>query len=193
MGDGTFESTGFGPASAVTLAEGELLAGDPDGRVARYDDGDWVTLGTVGEVRAVDRQLVGARDGVYRVVDDGLSGTGLDEVRDVSATGSPLVATADALYYLGPGWASALDGAFSAVDADGDRAYAATEGTLYERVEGEWAETGVTVPAAITGIDCTGQGYAISADGDLFTRADDGWRTRSLGVDDVTALVVAGR
>lgn len=187
--DGTLAPTGFGPANAVTLADAGLLAGGLDGRVARYDDGDWTTLDTVGEVRAVDRNLVGARDGVYRIV-DGLSSAGLDDVRDVSATGRPLVATGDALYYLGPGWASALDGPFSAVDTDGDRAYAATDGTLYERIGGEWEETAVSVPTAVTGIDCTEQGYAISADGDLFTRTDDGWRTRALGVDEVTALVV---
>lgn len=101
--DGTLESTGFGPANAVTLADGELLAGGPGGRVARYGDGDWSTLGTVGEVRAVDRNLVGAWDGVYRIVNDGLSGAGLDDVRDVSATGRPLVAIAEPSTTWGPG------------------------------------------------------------------------------------------
>lgn len=185
--DGTVEATGFGAATAVSFTDEGLLAGGPDGRVARRDDG-WSTLGAVDEVRALDGALVGARDGVHRIVDGGLQETGLDDVRDVSAAGTPLVATADALYYLGPGWAEALDGPFVAVDADGDRAYAATDGALRERVDGDWRETSVS---AAVDVDAAAGGYAVSADGDLFVRGEDGWRPRALGVDDATALAVA--
>lgn len=188
--DGTMRSTGFGPASAVTAADDELLAGDDNGRVARYDDGNWATLGIVGAVRAIDRHLVGARDGVYRIVDDGLVDTGLNNVRDVSAMGQPLVATADALYYLGPGWATALKGPFSAVDADGERAYATTEDELYERIDGEWEEIPVPVSTSIADIDHTEPGYVASTDGAIAINAADGWQTQSLEVDDVTALAV---
>lgn len=188
--DGTMRSTGFGPASAVTVADGELLAGDDNGRVARYDNGNWDTLGTVGAVRAIDRDLVGARDGVYRIVDGGLADTGLDNIRDVSVVGKPLVATADALYYLGPGWATALEGSFSAVDTDGERAYAATEDELYERTDGEWEEIPVPVSTSIADIDPAEPGYVASSDGMIAINAAAGWQTRPIEVDDVTALGV---
>lgn len=169
-----------------------MLAGGDDGRIARYDDRDWSTLGTVDDVRAIDRNLVGARDGVYRVVDDSLASVGLDNVRDVSATGRPLVATAEALYYLGPRWATALEGMFSAVDADGQRAYATADGTLYVRTEDEWSEVAIPISTPLADIDHAEQWYAVSVDGRVFAAADHGWqsRSRSLATDDVTALAV---
>lgn len=42
--DGTMSSMGFDSVSAVTVADGEFLAGDDNGRVAQYDDGRWRRL-----------------------------------------------------------------------------------------------------------------------------------------------------
>lgn len=189
--DGAFAGTEFGPAVAVGFHDGRLLAAGPDGRVARRDDGTWVTLGTAGEVRAVDGPLVASADGVRRVDGDGLVPGGLSDVRDVAATGTPLAATGDGLYYLGPGWAQAVTGAFEAVASDGERAGAATAETLYRREGDDWRD--LAVPAAEPLVDVAhGEGvYAVTVDGTLFTEAGDGWRSRALGLAAVAGLAVA--
>jgi len=111
----TFVGTGFGPAVAVGYDDdGDLLVADPDGRVAcqAADSSEWTTLAdeTVAPVRAIDGDLVGTADGVYRVQDGGLNHAGLTDVRDVSAAGVPLAATTDGLYKLGNGWMAVLEG-----------------------------------------------------------------------------------
>jgi len=186
----TFEGTGFGAAVAVGYHEADLLAAGPDGRVARYADGEWGTVGEVDEPRAIDGGLVAAADGVYRV-GDGLSHAGLEDVRDVAATGTPLAATGAGLYYLGPGWAKASEGAFETVDSAAERAHAATAATLYERVDGEWYEREVPVDEPITGV-AYGEGtYAVTRDGTVLVDVGDGWRTRNVGLREVAGLVVA--
>ncbi|MFB6219706.1 MAG: hypothetical protein ABEH77_11145, partial [Halobacteriaceae archaeon] len=121
LGSG-FEPTGFGPAVAVTTDP--LVAAGPDGRIARREDGGWVTLGTVGEARAIDGELLAAADGVYRV-GDGLDRAGLDDARDVAAAG-PFAATAAGVFRLGNGWLAELDADERVVAAGGGRAHAAT-------------------------------------------------------------------
>lgn len=188
--DQAFRETGFGPASAVALSDGDLLAGDADGRVARYD-GEWTSLGTVGEVRAIDGDLVATADGVFRIGSDDLSHVGLDDVRDVATAGTPLAATGDGLYYLGPGWAKALDGAFTAVARDESQAHAATPGTLYEGTDGEWTERGIPLDESIVAL-AHGPGiYALTETGTVLVDVGDGWRDRALGLRDVAGLAVA--
>lgn len=164
---GAFESTGFGPAVAVTGHDGAALAAAEDGRVARLVDGEWRPVGAVdGTIRALDGALVAADDGVHRVDDvprvedaphdatprdGGLTRAGLDEAADVSEPGVPLAATADGLYRLGNGWLAVADGEFRAVSADPAsepgslaRAHATTGDALYahragERSDGEYS------------------------------------------------------
>jgi len=112
---GDVRRDGSGPAVAVGYDDdGDLLVADPDGRVAcqAADSSEWTTLAdeTVAPVRAIDGDLVGTADGVYRVQDGGLNHAGLTDVRDVSAAGVPLAATTDGLYKLGNGWMAVLEG-----------------------------------------------------------------------------------
>jgi hypothetical protein len=190
---GTFdalEGTDFGAAVAVGYHEEGLLAAGPDGRVARRADGEWGTVGEVDEPRAIDGGLLGAADGIYRV-GDGLSHAGLSDVRDVAATGTPLAATGGGLYYLGPGWAKALEGSFETVDSAAERAHAATAAEFHERVDGEWYEREVPVDEPIAGV-AYGEGtYAVTADGTVLADVGDGWRARNVGLREVAGLVVA--
>lgn len=188
-----FEASGFGPAVAVGFDGDTPLAADPDGRVARYDDG-WTDLGRVPDVRALDGDLVAAADGVHRP--DGTH-VGLDDVRDVSATGEPLAATGDGLYRLGNGWLAEQvgdegdDRAFVAVVSDGERVHAASEHGLYRREAGEWTACSVdedVVDVTHAG-DCT---YAVAGDGTFLAHdpGEPGWRRQALGLPAVRALAV---
>ncbi|WP_254840058.1 HVO_0234 family beta-propeller protein [Natronomonas marina] len=181
-----FEATGFGPADAVGYHNGLLAAGE--GRLARYEDG-WETLAHVGDVRAIDGDMVAAADGIYR-----LDGThvGLDAVDDVTTAGGPLAATATGLYYLANGWMTALEGAFRVVDSDGGRAHAATADALYEReaVDGEWAEIELPVEEAVAGVAYADATYVVTESGTFLANAGDGWRHRSLGLPAVAGVAV---
>ncbi|SFL26920.1 hypothetical protein SAMN04487950_3145 [Halogranum rubrum] len=158
VGDTEFESTGFGPAVAIGFWDGQLVAANDEGWVARYDpdavdgadvdtdladldaaDEDvaetlaWETIGRLDTVRALDGPLVAAADGVYQLGEDGLTHVGLDDARDVAGRGVPLAATGEALYRLGNGWMDVVDGNFRAVASDGGaRAHAVASTTLYE-------------------------------------------------------------
>ncbi len=203
-GDETFAETGFGPAVAVGYDDGELLAAGRDGRVARRPAGtdEWTTL--VDElgatVRAIDGDLVGTDDGVYRVHDDGLDHAGLTDVRDVSAAGVPLAATADGLYKLGNGWMEVLEGDFETVAADPRsepgrlvRAHAVSESGLYEcAADGEWqALEGSSDPGErVVDFGYGDAVYAVTADGTFLSATDGGWRTRTLGVTEVGGLAL---
>ncbi|PSQ02501.1 hypothetical protein BRC94_02090 [Halobacteriales archaeon QS_5_70_17] len=152
VGRETLSEAGFGPATAVGVADGDLVA-----------------AGERGVARA-----------------------GLDDARDVTAAGVPLAATADGLYRLGNGWMDELDGAFRTVASDGRRAHAATADALYARAPGETDWTPGEVPADGTVVD-VGYGervYAVTGDGTFLVAAEDGWRTRSLGLPEVAALAV---
>lgn len=212
----SFADTGFGPATAVD--SDSLLAGDADGRVARFEagggggdedggapatDGEWVTLDEVGGVRALDGDLVAAADGVHRVRDDGLASVGLDDARDVATGGdgvAPLAATGSGLYKLGNGWMEVLDGAVDAVVASADgRAHAVSGGDLFGRGDGgAWTTIPVPVDEDVAAV---GHGvaatYAVTEAGTFLVRADGGrdegdadWRHQVLGLREVGGVAV---
>ena len=183
--DGGFESTGFGPATALTYHDG-LLASDGD-RIARYDAG-WETVSTPGGVRAMDGGMAAAESGIYTI-----EGThvGLDDARDVATAGTPLAATDDGLYYLANGWMRALEGAFRGVASDGDCAHATTGETLYERTpSGEWVSIDLPTGGPIAAVAYDDGVYAITEDGVFLANAGEGWRHRSIGVTGVAALAL---
>ncbi|MDF9747314.1 HVO_0234 family beta-propeller protein [Natrinema salsiterrestre] len=200
--DETFVGTDFGPAVAVGNDDGELIAAGPDGRVAARPAGtdEWTTLeDEVGRaVRAIDGDLVGTDGGVYRVHDGGLDHAGLTDVRDVSAAGVPLAATADGLYKLGNGWMEIREGAFDVVAADPrtepgrlERAHAVADRILYEydATDDEW-QKGSRSSDRIVGVDYGETVYAVTAGGVFRTATDGTWRKRALGVTDVTGIAV---
>jgi hypothetical protein len=192
-----FTGTGFGPAEAVGFQDGLVAAGG--GRIARRGDGGWTTLGELADVRAVDGDMVAAASGVHR-----LDGThvGLDAAADVSTAGGPLAATDDGLYYLANGWVAALEGAFAVVAGHPDgRAHAATAEALYEREGGGggdgWRAVDLPVGGAVADVartDADGGDadatFAVTRDGTFLASAGDGWRHRSLGIPDVSAVAV---
>lgn len=195
--DDGFEPTGFGAAVAVTDFDGGVLAAGADGRLAQYD-GDWEPVGRLdADVRALDADLVAARDGVHRVTDDGLAEAGLDDARDVAAPGVPHAATADGLYALGNGWRAALDGDVRVVASDpgtadpGElgRAHAATPNALYAHADGDWTPREFPVAEAVTAVDYTADGVlALTEAGTLAVDVGDGFRHRNLGLRDARAL-----
>ena len=187
-----FTETGFGPAQAVGFHDGLVATGD--GRIARLEDdegvedGEWTTLGRLDDVRAVDGDMVAAASGVHR-----LDGThvGLDDANDVSTAADPLAATADGLYYLANGWMTAREGAFETVAGDADgTAHAATAEALYERADGEWRAVDLPVGGAVADVAYGDATYVVTRDGTFLANAGDGWRHRSLGLPDVSAVAV---
>jgi hypothetical protein len=183
---GAFSETGFGPAAAVDYRDGLVAAGD--GRIARRDGEGWTTLGRVDDVRAVDGDLVAAASGVHRL--DG-SHAGLEAARDVSTAADPLAATDSGLYYLANGWMAALEGAFEVVAGRSDgRAHAATADALYERVDGEWRREELPVDGPVADVAHGEATFVVTGDGAFLADAGDGWRHRSLGLPDVSAVAV---
>jgi hypothetical protein len=180
-----FHGTGFGAATAVGYHDG-LVASDGE-RVARYD-GTWESLARIDGVRAIDGGMVAAPSGVHR-----LDGTrvGLGDVRDVSGSGTPLAATDDGLYSLANGWVRALDGPFTCVSSDGERAHAATRETLYERSDdGAWTAVDLPVDGAVVDIAYDGGTYAVTENGVILANVGDGWRHRSIGVAGVSGMAI---
>ncbi|PSQ15214.1 hypothetical protein BRD00_14615 [Halobacteriales archaeon QS_8_69_26] len=196
-GDGDpYAPTDHGPAVAVGVDDGAVVAADADGRIARRVDGEWFEIATVdAPVRAVDGPFVAAGDGVYRVTPDGLDEVGLDDARDVAAAG-PYVATGGGLYELGNGWLCAHEGAFDAVAADPrvrTRAHAAAGGELYARGDsdgrgspnggntgegGTWTPTDAPDRGQVAGIahgpppgEGVGAVYAVTVDGTVLAGA----------------------
>ncbi|WP_254272844.1 HVO_0234 family beta-propeller protein [Haloarcula marina] len=195
--DDGFAPAGFGSATAVGYDDNGLLAAG-SGRVARYADGEWADLGSIEGVRAIDGDLLGAADGVYRLPD--CERLGLADVRDVAPG---YAATADGLYRRdGDDWAEVRSGAHGAVASDGQRTHAADdEDALYELVDGEWRECDLPVRERV--VDVTygraDDAYAVTENGTVLVETTDeatadgrgGWRQRSLGVPDVTGIAVA--
>jgi hypothetical protein len=194
--DAGFRPTGFGPATAVGFRDGALLAGDGDGRVARFDPGEgdngWTPVGTAGAVRAVDGDFLAAADGAYRIGDAGLRPVGLDDAHDVDT--EPLVATGSGLYKLGNGWMDVRPGPATAVDAAEGRGLAVCDGDLYARDAdaGEWVDAGLDTDAPVAAVTHGATAaYAVTETGRLAVRLPGGeWRHRSLGVDEVAAATV---
>ncbi|WP_254536530.1 HVO_0234 family beta-propeller protein [Halomarina litorea] len=188
-----FEGTDFGPADAVGFADGTLVAAG-EGRVAVRRREGWESVGDLADVRAVDGHLLATADGVFRLADGGLTNVGLADAHDVTARGVPLAATGEGLYALGNGWMDLLDGDFRVVATDGDRAHAATPGSLSVRESegGEW--TAVDLPATdpVAGVAYGATTYAVTGTGTFLVedREDGEWRTRALGVPDVRGIAV---
>lgn len=206
-----FEKTGFGEAVAVGYDGPNLIAAAPDGTIGcrRADGDEWATLedGTIATVRAIDGDLIGTDSGVYRVHDGGLDHVGLTDVRDVSAAGVPLAATAEGLYKLGNGWMELASDAFTTVASDPRtdpgqllRAHAvADDGTIHALTAdgGEW--TAHDGPAeSVVAVGYGSAAYAVTDDGSFLAFEDatgdaDGfrWRSHVLGITGVTGLAVA--
>ncbi|MDS0260129.1 hypothetical protein NDI56_12060 [Haloarcula sp. S1CR25-12] len=204
-----FAETGFGPATAVGYdADGLVAAGE--GRVARYDDGEWWEMGTVDDVRALAADLVAAADGVY-----GLPGCAYLGLHDAADVAGPFAATADGLYKrdaqegtVGPreNWAIVRSGAHGVVATDGARVHAADADTLYELADHggaspdpHWEPCDLPVRERVVDVTYGQDTHAITEDGTfLVDTADDatadgrgGWRARSLGVPEVVGVAVA--
>lgn len=212
--DDGFAATGFGPATAVGYdADGLVAAGE--GRVARYDDGDWWEMGAVDDVRALAPDLVAAADGVY-----GLPGCAYLGLHDAADVAGPFAATADGLYRrdategtVGPreNWAVVRSGTHGVVATDGHgatgaRTHAADADTLYELADDggaspdpHWRPCDLPVRERVVDVTYGQDTYAITEDGTfLVNTADDatadgrgGWRARSLGVPEVVGIAVA--
>lgn len=200
---GEYERAGFGPAVAVGIDAGDVVAAGPEGRIGRQVDGEWFEIADLdAAVRAVDGALVGAADGAYRATPDGLEYVGLDDVRDVDAAG-PLAASREGLYELGNGWMAVASDPFDAVAVSpaGQRAHAAGE-ALLARVGSEWRALDVEVPDRVAAIAHAEGTYVITVDGTMLAHAGAGdgvtedpeadWRTRSLGVEDVGGMAIPG-
>jgi len=189
----------FGGVVAVGWGSNRAIAADASGTVAASDPADnWVTLGEVDGVRAVDGDLVAASDGVYRITGDGLARVGLSDVRDVAGHGTPLAATADGLFALGNGWLDVREGAFDRVASDGHgHAHAVGSAGLLRRTAGDgpvdegWTTDELPVGSPVVDV-AYGSGVvaAVAEDGTLAVDAGDGWRHQLLGVRGACGLAV---
>lgn len=186
---------GVGPASAVGFDGGDVIVGDEEGRVVRVDAEGVDEIGTTeGAVTAVDGALVGTEEGVYRIVDGGLVAAGLDRVRDIDATGTPLVATAEGLYRLGNGWMSLREGDATVVTSDGGgKRHAVIDGTLYTASpDGDrWAPVELPIDETPVDIAYGDRTSVVTAEGTVLVEADDGWRHHRIGVRGVVGCAVA--
>ncbi|PSP86068.1 hypothetical protein BRC96_00605 [Halobacteriales archaeon QS_6_64_34] len=207
--DDGFAATGFGPATAVGYdADGLVAAGQ--GRVARYDDGEWWEMGAVNDVRALASDLVAAADGVY-----GLPGCAYLGLHDAADVAGPFAATADGLYRRDAtegtvgtreNWAIVRSGAHGVVASDGGRTHAAEADTLYELTDTDgaspdphWQACDLPVRERVVDVTYGQDTYAITENGTfLVDTADEstadgrgGWRGRSLGVPEVVGIAVA--
>jgi len=187
-------AVGFGPAGPVAADESGVVAG-----VDEWPGGtDWITVGDTAGVRAVDGELLAAADGVYRLTEAGLTQSGLDDVRDVAAHGTPLASTAEGLFALGNGWLSVREGAFRRVASDGHgHAHAVGPDGLvrcetgHSVIDGDWVDAALPVDSPVVDI-AYGGGIvaAITDNGTLCVDAGDGWRHQLLGVRGVNELAV---
>jgi hypothetical protein len=209
--DDGLAGTDFGPAVAVGVAADALVAAGPDGDVALLAGDEWTAVGSVDDPRALDGRYLAAADGVYRVADDDgvyrvadddIVSLGLDDVRDVAAdtaAGGPYAATGDRLYgRTADEWVVDRDGTAEAVAAGGGHAHVVAGNLLFERDGEGWRECSLPVESRVADV-AYGEGvYAVTVDGTFLVEADPdttpdgrgGWRHRSLGVPDVTAIAV---
>lgn len=193
-----FVGTDFGPAVSVALADGTPVAAGPDGDLARLVGDDWETVGTVGRVRRMDGDLVAANDGIYRI-EPGLPAFGGGRaVRDVAAPG-PYAATADGLFgHDGDTWTRLAGGDCTLVAAADDRVHAISDDGLLERRGDDWHVTEIPIDAAMADLTHGESLYGATADGTFLVYAapelapdgHGGWRSRALGVREVTGVAV---
>lgn len=190
-----------GPTTAVDVREDGILVGDADGRVLRIStENDVDELGPLdAAVRAIDGGLVGTDAGVYRLVDGEPEQAGLDAVRDVSTSGTPLVAAERGVYRLGAGWMWELEGDATLVNADGgDRVHAVVDGELYARDPGApggdpdaWSVVSLPVEGTPVGVAYGEATYVVTADGTFLVDAGDGWRHQPLGLPEPIGCAIA--
>ncbi|MCU4926961.1 hypothetical protein OB905_13380 [Halobacteria archaeon AArc-dxtr1] len=206
-GPEAFEPTQFGPAAAVGIHRGTVLAAAPNGRLAQLVDDEWEGLGLIldYEVSAIDGDLVATDGGLYRIRDSRLEDAGLSAVRDVSTAAVPLAVTADGLYRLGNGWMQVHDGPVDVVDAAPadqpgrlERAHAVADDVLLEYADGSWTdlsdgETGTDLDDAVVGFAYGETTYAVTTDGVFLAATPEGWRSRRLGVTGVTGIACPRR
>ncbi len=193
------DATGFGEAIAVGVGDGGgLLAARPDGEIARLAGDDWQSVGRVDEPRRIDGRYVAAADGVHRVDDGDLVHLGLDDVQDVAAAG-PYAATGDALYrHVDGEWTVARDGSAERVAARPDATHVVTGTHLFESDGDRWSECQLPVDERVADVAYGDAVYGVTVDGTFLVEADPektpdghgGWRHRSLGVPNVTAIAV---
>ena len=206
VADPTFAAIGgdtIDAVSAVALTPGGLIVADGNGVVYRGEHAEtvtdppaWERLEATDGVRAIDAGLLAAADGVYRIDDDGLTNTGLTDVRGVSGVGQPLAATADGLFRLANGWQSIADGAVRAVAADGHgHAHAVGEAGMLVRAaeDGAWTTTTPPVEAPIVDLAADrGIVVGVAEDGTLCATAGDGWRHQRLGLPGARGVAIGG-
>jgi hypothetical protein len=202
---------------AVGGTDRALSIADADGTLSRVtvdDDGTPTgthRVGRLDDVTAMAGAFVAGQNGVHRI-DDTTGGTaergatlasvGLNDARDVAATGMPLAATATGLYWLGNGWMPAIEGDATAVAADSEgAALAVVDGHLLAHETGEtdwsaaaWAGTALPVdewPVALAAHP--GLAVVVTEPGTLCVEAGEGWRRQALGVPGVSGVAVAPR
>jgi len=187
-----FEQTGAGPAVAVGLDGGAVLAASPDGEVSR--DGERV--GTVADPRRFDGNLLATGDGVVRVGED-LANLGLADVRDVAwAEDGLLAATADGLYGDVGRWTRLLAGDARAVASDGVRVAVVDGEGVLERRDDDWDR--LDAPARPVALAYGESLYGITEAGEFLVYTDPslpvdgrgGWRTHALGLADAVDVTV---
>ena len=195
--DDGFVPTGFGPATAVGYdGDGLLAAGN--GRVARYDDGEWTELGNVDSVRAIDGDRLATIEGVYAL--PSLNRLGLVDVADVAGD---YAAAESGLYRYEGGssdgeWTEVRSGRYLAVASNGQRVHAAAADGLYELTAGAWEPCALPATERVVDVTYGDDTYAITENGTFLvaTAAEatadgqGGWRQRSLGVPDVIGVAV---
>lgn len=182
-------STSIDSATAVGVSEDGWVVGDSDGRIFTVEGGQTRSIGQVAHINAIDPPLIGTTDGLYRLPD--LVDSGLSVVGDVSAQPIPLAATSAALYKLGNGWISAMDGDATLVTGEpSGMAAAVVDGTLYRLRDGDWHTAALPTDSSIADIGVGPALYVVTVDGVVFVDAGDGWRHRTLGISPVRQLSV---
>lgn len=188
-----FEGTGFGPAEAVGIRDGSVLAASDGGEVAVGAGDEWTSIGRIeGNVVAIDGSLVATDAGLYRIEDDGgatrVRAGGFEVVTDVAADGS-FVATDAGLYALSEAWQWELEGPCRAVSAASlERAHAACR-WLYVRRDGDWNAARTGESGQVVDVATGDRGYAITEEGTLLVGPE--WRSRALGLAEVVGIEVA--
>ncbi|WP_136689460.1 HVO_0234 family beta-propeller protein [Halorhabdus amylolytica] len=190
----SFEALGFGPTVAVDA--GGPIAASPDGEVARYDGPEWRSLGTVEDPETITGEWIAAGDGLHRIEDETIERRG-PAAHDVTADPVPTAATVDGLYRFADGeWERERRGVFHAITGDGRRSLAVGEEGLIERRDGEWVKREPPTDERIVDVGY-GQGIvAVTSAGTILVDPPaakdgaEGWRSRSLGLSDVTGLAV---
>jgi hypothetical protein len=183
IGDGErFEPTGFGPAVAVGVHDGTVLAAAKDGRVGRtpvdvQSPDQWETVGEVDKPRRFDGDLLATAGGVFRIGET-VTMLGLADVRDVAA--GIRVATP-------PDSTEATIPAERSPDSTEGEPLAATAEGLY-RFDGEWHRTveGDAVRVA------NGRQPVAAVDGDFLERNEEGWQRRSHPVEEQIVALASG-